>query len=170
MMSKFKIFGKVISIVLDIFFLLLFVYLLIFLPVLVGYKPFVMVDDLDEIHYPVGALLYYHKLDIETLHPDDVVVQKEGNNYQLLVVTDADKEHAYVGGDIGEEDAISIPYKEIDGKVSGFYIPYLGYYVSFLSEHKIFVYIMVIILIADFFIGSFINKLFTATKKKFLNM
>ena len=156
-----KIIKKVINIIVDIAFILVLGYFIIFIPKVVSYEPLCVKEvNSSNIPFKEGALVYYKKVKIEELHKKDVILYEEGEkNYQTYVVTNIDDGKIY----IDEDNYYKV--KEITGKVAPVYIPYYGKYISFMMEHQLLLYILCGLVVVDFIVGSVLNS-FKSTYRK----
>lgn len=146
---------KVVHFLANISYLLIFVYGLLCLPMIVGYKPLVVLSGSMEPTYKVGSILYYHKVDESELGVNDVITFK----YDDLVITHRIEningdEYSTKGDANNSPDPLPIKYENIMGKVGKLTIPFLGFYVNFINEHLYLIAIVVLILVSEFLLNN----------------
>lgn len=172
----------IITIVVDICFLVILVYGLTCLPVVMKYNPIVVDSESIEVKYKKGTLLYYKEVESgEDIVEGDIIVCSTSDNSTLSVrkvnqvlVTrkkeneeDFDEEVIVTGDEDFEEGELvyqygvgseisptMVSFENISGKVADIYIPFLGHFVSFISSHISVLYLLGAIVIIDYILGS----------------
>ena len=149
-----KIGKKIVNVLSDISFILVFGYLIILVPKIFGYNPLAIVEvKNNEVPFKDGALIFYKKVKVEEIHKKDVILYKDTlNDYYTYVVKNIDDGKIYINDDT------KYSIDELSGKVAPAYIPYYGYYISFIDNHIILLYILCGIVIIDFIAGGVIGS------------
>ena len=62
------------NIIFKVFYILIIIYLIIFIPVLWGKKPLVIISGSMEPILKVGGILYYEKINLDDFKKDDILV------------------------------------------------------------------------------------------------
>lgn len=146
---------KIVHLLANICYLLLVVYGLLCLPIVIGYKPLVVLTGSMEPTYKVGSILYYHKVDESELGVNDVITFR----YDDLVITHrieniTGTDYITKGDANNSPDPLPIQYENIMGKVTNLTIPYMGYYVSFINQHLYLIGIVTLILVSEFLLNN----------------
>lgn len=146
-------------------YILILVYGLLCLPMIVGYKPLVVLTGSMEPTYPVGSIVYYHSAAESSLRVGDVITF----TYNDLTITHRiaeihEDKYVTKGDSNNAADPVPITFKNILGKVGNVYVPYLGYYVRFVNEHLYIVGVAVFILVSEFLLNTV--KAFDINKKR----
>jgi len=147
-----NILKKIVNILSNITYLFIILYVLICLPVLIGYKPLVVLSGSMEPTYKVGSIIYYKKVNPSDLHVNDVVTFHYNNETFIThrIVNIEENNYQTQGDANNTPDYRLITFSDIQGKVSEFSIPYLGYYVNFINNHIYLLFIAFFILLLDF--------------------
>ena len=125
-------------------------YLLISAPLLLGYKPVVVLSGSMEPAYHVGSILYYKSAPFDQIAEGDVITFHTGEN-SLVTHRVAEKQEisrAFVtkGDANNTADPNPVSYDAVAGKALRFSIPYAGYFVT-AGKKPIAIGIMAVILI-----------------------
>ena len=147
-------FKKFIHILSNIVYFLIFIYGILCIPYIRGFKPLVVLTGSMTPTYKEGSIIYYKEIPEEFLKEGDVITFK----YENLIITHRINEikgnEYFTKGDANNApDPKPITYKNILGKVSKIYIPYLGYYVSFINKHIYILAVVVLILVSEFLLS-----------------
>ena len=120
------------------------VYVLVFIPIIFGWKPLVVISGSMEPTLNVGGLLYYKKIDLNDFKKDDILVFKSGKHIVSHRVVEK-KEFCFVTkGDANNNiDNNVVNNSYVLGRGTNWCIPYLGYYVSFLYNNKIIMFLVI---------------------------
>lgn len=161
---------KIIHWLSNICYVLIVVYGIICLPMILGYKPLVVLSGSMEPTLPIGSVIYYTPVEESELKVGDVITFRPngGENmvtHRIHAIQDGKIE---TKGDANEVvDPALIEYKDVVGKDLEVYIPYLGYYVRFINEHLYVIVIVVIILVSEFLLSNRSSETFdiNSTKK-----
>ncbi len=146
---------RVVHFLTNICYLLIIIYGLLCVPMILGYKPLVVLTGSMEPTYKVGSVLYYHQVNESDLDVDDVITF----NYKDLVITHRiyeinGDEYVTKGDANNAPDPVPITKENILGKVSNIRIPLLGYYVSFINQHLYVIGVVVLILVSEFLLNN----------------
>ena len=147
------------SILSNICYLLIGIYVLVSLPALFGYKPLIVVSGSMEPNYKVGSILYYKEVSISDIKENDVITFETKNDsnvtHRVFEVTD---EGFVTKGDANlSPDTEIVTFDMVKGKVLDFSVSYIGFYINFVNNHLHLVWIIVIILVSEFFIENMEN-------------
>lgn len=135
------------DILLKLITLLLFLYLIVFIPIIWGYHPLIIVSNSMEPTLKVGGILYYHKESINSYKKNDILVFKIKNNIISHRIIKINDNSFITKGDANKKiDSSNIVYNQIIGKGTNFSIPYIGYYIDFIHRHK---YLLLIVCITS---------------------
>lgn len=130
------------------------VYGLVSLPSVFGYHPLIVLSGSMEPTYRVGSVLYYREVKAEEIKEGDVITfEIEGKVVTHRVIQIEEGEYTTQGDANESPDGKKVYYEEIKGKVSNSSIPYVGYYIEIVNEHKSVVAIAIIILVLEFLLG-----------------
>ena len=121
-----EIIRKIVHILASICYVAIIIYILILLPMIIGYRPLVVLSGSMEPKYKVGSVIYFEKdLDIKE---DDIIV---------FTMRDAE----YVT-------------QAIKGKALDFNIPIIGYYIYYVNTHFWIIVVIVLILVSEFLLSN----------------
>ena len=131
-------------------YFLLFLYLIIFIPVLWGYKPLVIISGSMEPILKVGGILYYKEIDTQDYKINDIVVFKSTKyliSHRIVEITD----NGFITkGDANKNiDSNKVYYDKALGIGTNWSIPYIGYYADFIYKNKWILIIILIIIIIN---------------------
>lgn len=136
---------KIIQLILDACFLVLFVYGVTFIPYVLGYKSIAVFSN---DTYSNGTLIYYGKAKLEELRVTDRLLQKTESEYTIYTVNDLVDDTIDVG------DKGKIKYNDKLFKIAPISVPYLGYYVHFMNNNIKLVYILLGVIAFDLIFGG----------------
>ena len=106
------------------------IYILLLLsPILFGQNVFA-VKQTDCTGYPVNSLAYYAYMPAEDYFPGDCAAIQAEHGLLLLTLTENDPKARvwHTGGDF--KVYAEVPYEYLEGKVSAFYLPHMGFVVD----------------------------------------
>lgn len=154
-----KFFKLLFSILSNISYILIGIYVIVSVPGIFGITPLIVASGSMEPNYKVGSVLYYKKVAIDEIKENDVITfgTKTDSNvtHRVFEVTD---EGFVTKGDANlSPDTEIVQFNEVRGKVLNFNIPYVGFYINFINEHLYLVWIIVFILVSEFFIENMEN-------------
>lgn len=132
------------NVVYGILYFLTTLYLAIFIPILWGKKPLVVISGSMEPILKVGGILYYEQINIDDFKVDDILVYQLNDHIVSHRILKIDKDGFITKGDNNSSADSYIVYKEnIIGKGTNWSIPYIGYYADFIYNHKYLLLIIV---------------------------
>lgn len=110
-------------------------YLAIAAPVLLGWRPVIVLSGSMEPTLQVGSIIYYKQAFFEQIQEGDVITFLAGNEGDMVthrVVKKQEISRNFVTkGDANEtEDPTPVSYEAVVGKATSFCIPYAGVFVS----------------------------------------
>lgn len=145
---------KVIHILSNIVYIAVLIYLLISLPIFLGYKPLVVLSGSMEPTYKVGSIIYYEERnDIEK--GDVIVFENSNSSFVTHRVKEVEGNQFVTKGDANEsEDPEKVDIQSVKGKVINMSIPLLGYYVQYVNTNIWLVTIIVFILVSEFLMSN----------------
>lgn len=149
-----KVLKKIFSILANVCYIGISIYLLVCLPMLFGYKPLVVLSGSMEPTYKVGAIIYYESFD--EIKKDDVIVFNNSDDSFVTHRVVELKDGKYVTkGDANESvDAELVEVHNIKGKAIKFNIPYLGYYVQYVNTNLWLIIAVIVVLVSEFLISN----------------
>lgn len=148
---------KIVHILANICYTFIGIYALICLPMVIGYKPLVVLSGSMEPSIKTGSIIYYSKVQEKDLKVGDIITfktetKKEYVSHRINSIEDGKYE---TKGDANEvADPIKITYDQIVGKDLNISIPFLGYYVKFANEHVYLIIVVAIILISEYLLSN----------------
>lgn len=146
-----KILKKIIHILSIISYFLIGIYILIMIPITIGFHPLIVLSGSMEPTLKVGSIVYYHKVDEDKLKVGDIITYKLNDNFISHRISKIENNYFTTKGDANEvNDKNKITYNNIVGKVSLFCIPFLGYYVNYFKNNLHILIILITILIVEF--------------------
>lgn len=144
MITKFK------NIILKIIYILIFIYLLIFVPSFFGHKPLVVISGSMESTLKVGGILYYSQEDLDNFKKGDILVYKKDKHIiSHRIVSRQDNCFITKGDANNTVDSSLVQENQILGKGTNWSIPYIGYYANFIYTHKYILFLSVMVIIVD---------------------
>ncbi len=158
-MSVLKVIKKLVNILSNIVYLFIIAYVLVCLPIIIGYKPLVVLSGSMKPTFKVGSVIYYKKVDASKLHEDDIITFHYDNETFIThrIIKIEDGMYQTKGDANNTPDYKMIPYENIQGKVPKISLPYLGYYVNFINNHVYLLFISFLILVIEFILDKTIK-------------
>lgn len=147
------------NIIFKVFYILIIIYLIIFIPVLWGKRPLVVISGSMEPILKVGGILYYEKINLDDFKKDDILVYKLNEHIVSHRIVNINEYGFETKGDNNNSnDSYIVDKNNVIGRGNNWSIPYIGYYADFIYNHK-YLLIMMIIL-------SYFNIWFNSRKDK----
>lgn len=147
------------EIFIKVLYILLLIYLSIFIPVLWGYKPLVIISGSMEPILKVGGILYYKEIELDKYTKEDIVVFKSNKYLISHRIVEINDRGFITKGDANKNiDSKPLKINEVLGKGTNWSIPYIGYYADFVYKNKRYLYITLIILVFNSFINSYVEE------------
>lgn len=141
---------KIKNIIVSIVYALVLLYLIIFIPMIWGYKPLVVISGSMEPTLKVGSLLYYHEKDINEFKENEILVYRaKKHTISHRIVEKLDHGFITKGDANATNDSIIVNDNQVLGQGTEWCIPYLGLYGDFIYTHKYILFITVFLLIVD---------------------
>lgn len=159
---------KIIHILSNIAYVAVLIYLLVSLPIFIGYKPLVVLSGSMEPTYKVGSIIYYEEK-TDNIEKGDVIVFESGNSsFVTHRVKEVVNGNSFITkGDANDsQDPEPVALQSIKGKVISFNIPWLGYYIQYVNTNVGLVVLIVFILVSEFLLSNIkSSKVETLDKK-----
>lgn len=136
------------------------VYMVIAAPILLGYRPLVVLSGSMEPTYPIGSIIYYHECSFEEIEAGDPVTFRAGNSLVTHRVTEIDEDSRTLtmkGDNNLSEDPIPLEETEIVGKATGFAIAFAGYLVTY-GKNPTVIAGMAVILLLNYVLEGIVSK------------
>jgi len=155
-LKKTFIVGKsIVHFLASLCYLMIFIYGIVCIPIIYGYKPLVVLSGSMEPTFKVGSIIYYEEILENEIQVNDVITFSLGSETFIThrVIDIEDGLYQTKGDANNTPDVKKITYDQILGKVGKFSIPYLGYYVSFINTHIYLILIVAIILLSEFLLS-----------------
>lgn len=151
-----KILKFILAILSNVSYLLIGIYVFFSIPVLFGYKPLIVVSGSMEPNYKIGSILYYKKVSMNDIKENDVITfgTKNDSNVTHRVFELTDEGFITKGDANLSPDSEIVTFDMVKGKVLDFSVSYIGFYINFVNNHLHLVWIIVVILVSEFFIEN----------------
>ena len=148
-----------------IVYIVIAAYLLLVAPILLGWKPVMVLSGSMEPTYHVGSVIYYKAADFDDIQVGDAITFHAGEDSLVThrVVKRNEMERTFeTQGDANDtKDSNPVPYDDVAGKASKITIPYAGYFINYRKQ------IPVIVTMAGIIILSVVlDSLFPDKKKE----
>lgn len=141
---------KIKEIIFNICYFLLLIYLIVFLPLLFGRTPLVVMSGSMEPTFKVGGIIYYTKNDIQDFKEGDILVYTLGEHNISHRIIEVEENGFRTKGDNNvSQDKEIVKQSQILGKGTNWCIPFIGYYVDFIYQRKYLIIIVFIMAIVD---------------------
>ena len=147
------------NIIFKVFYILIIIYLIIFIPVLWGKRPLVIISGSMEPILKVGGILYYEKINLDDFKKDDILVYQLNEHIVSHRIVNIDEYGFETKGDNNNSnDSYIVDKNNVIGRGNNWSIPYIGYYADFIYNHKYLLIVMIIL--------SYFNIWFNSKKDK----
>lgn len=136
------------------------VYTAIAAPIILGYRPVIVLSGSMEPNYPVGSITYYHKCDFEKLSVGDAITFKAEDSlvtHRITTVNGLSRTVVTKGDNNLSEDPVPVEENEIVGKAVKLAIPYAGYFVIY-GRKPIAIAAMAAILLINYALETFVQR------------
>ncbi len=137
------------NIILKLIYAIVFTYILVFVPVIIGYRPLVVLSGSMEPILKVGGILYYQKINIEDYKKGDILVYATEDHIISHRIVDITNDGFITKGDNNKVLDSKVNLNQVLGKGTNFSIPYIGYYADFIYNHKYILYFFTIYIVID---------------------
>lgn len=142
-------------------YLIIILCLIIAAPMLLRWRPVVVLSGSMEPAYQVGGLIYYKHVDFDEISVGDAITFKIGDGSlatHRVVEIDKDSQAFTTKGDNNDaNDMEPVNYSDVVGIASDICVPYAGYFVSYIKALYM-ILIMAAILVADMLISAIIKR------------
>lgn len=147
------------NIIFKVFYILIIIYLIIFIPVLWGKRPLVIISGSMEPILKVGGILYYEKIHLDDFKKDDILVYQLNEHIVSHRIVNINEYGFETKGDNNiSNDSYIVNKNNVIGRGNNWSIPYIGYYADFIYNHKYLLIVMIIL--------SYFNIWFNSRKDK----
>lgn len=116
-------------------YLCIAVYLLIAAPLVVGYRPVVVLSGSMEPTYHVASVIYYKAASFDQISEGDPITYRAGEDslvtHRVVEKLEVTRQFVTKGDANPTPDPSPVSYENVVGKATPFSIPYAGYFVDF---------------------------------------
>ena len=147
---------KIIHVLASISYIFIGIYVIICIPMVIKWKPVVVLTGSMEPTYKVGSVIYYKQVPKEEIKQGDAITfTLKDNTFVTHRVNKIENDMYETKGDANESpDPEKVSYDNIKGKVQKLYIPYVGYYINFIGHNMYLIAIVIIILVSEFLLSN----------------
>ena len=151
-----NILKKIIHVLASISYIFIGIYVIICIPMVIKWKPVVVLTGSMEPTYKVGSVIYYKQVPKEEIKQGDAITfTLKDNTFVTHRVNKIENDMYETKGDANESpDLEKVSYDNIKGKVQKLYIPYVGYYINFIGHNMYLIAIVIIILVSEFLLSN----------------
>lgn len=125
-----KILKKIISYLSILCYIVIIVLVLILAPMIIGYKPVVVLSGSMEPAYPVGSLIYYKTASFGDIDKNDAITFYIDSDtlvtHRVVVKNEISQTFVTKGDANPTNDADPVEYKNVAGKALEIYLPVIG--------------------------------------------
>lgn len=137
------------NIIFKVFYILIIIYLIIFIPVLWGKRPLVVISGSMEPILKVGGILYYEKINLDDFKKDDILVYQLNEHIVSHRIVNINEYGFETKGDNNNSiDSYIVDKNNVIGRGNNWSIPYIGYYADFIYNHK---YLLIVMIVLSYF-------------------
>ena len=149
-----KVIAGIATVISSTIYILIAVAIIIALvPMIVGFRPVVVLSGSMEPTYPVGSVIYYKALAYEDIAVGDAITFKIGGGalatHRVIEKDDEVQEFMTKGDNNPTEDVNPIAYANVAGKTAKIAIPYAGTLATYLKEIPIIIMIGAVLIICS---------------------
>ena len=123
------------------------------LPMVVGYRPVVVLSGSMEPTYPVGSVIYYKAAEYKDINVGDAITFVIGENslatHRVIEKDDTNQEFRTKGDNNPTEDPNPVIYANVAGKTAKLAIPYAGIISTYLKEIPVIIAIGAVLIICS---------------------
>lgn len=143
------------NIIFKVFYILIIIYLIIFIPVLWGKRPLVVISGSMEPILKVGGILYYEKINLDDFKKDDILVYQLNEHIVSHRIVNINEYGFETKGDNNNSnDSYIVDKNNVIGRGNNWSIPYIGYYADFIYNHKYLLIVMIILFYFNIWFNS----------------
>jgi len=125
--------------------------LLTLAPMVIGYRPVIVLSGSMEPIYPVGSIIYYKASSFENIEEGDAITFRLGGGalatHRVIRKDEAKKEFVTKGDNNPTEDVNPVSYELVEGSVGKIVIPYAGFAGNYVKKIQV-IMILGVLLIA----------------------
>lgn len=157
-----NVFRKTLSILTVLCYVVIFGFLLIISPIIVGYHPVIVQSPSMQPSIKTGSIVYYKKVDtISQLKMGDVITFKNKEDgplitHRLMRIED-DGTIKTMGDNNPSLDSWEIRFEHILGKVGSVYIPKCGFYMAY-AQNPMVIFVVASIIVLNVIVGYIEEK------------
>lgn len=145
---------KILHNVAFVLYIIVGMYALVFVSLLFGYKPLVIMNNSMDPEYKKGSVIYYKKYDNETINVGDIVTYNNDKELVSERVIGKDYNTYIVKGD-NRSNKTSINEDQIIGINSNISIQLIGYLIVLINKNLIIsIGLFIIIIVGDFLLNN----------------
>ena len=147
---------KIVHFLASISYIFIGIYVIVCIPMLIKWKPVVVLTGSMEPTYSVGSVIYYKQVPKEEIKQGDAITfTLKDNTFVTHRVNIIENDMYETKGDANESpDIDKVSYDNIKGKVQKLSIPYIGHYINFVGHNMYLIPIVVIILALEFILSN----------------
>lgn len=148
---------KIVHYLACITYIFIIIYALICAPIVLKYKPVVVLSGSMEPTIKTGSIIYYKWIEPELLKKNDIITfNNQGKNYVSHRIVSIDDSSVTTKGDANDvPDGKKVNFENIRGKVANTTIPFVGYFVRIVNKHTIvMITLAVIIMVSEFLFSN----------------
>lgn len=127
-------------------------YMAIAAPLIMGFRPVVVLTGSMQPTFPVGSIVYYHKCAFEDLREGDPITFKAEDalvTHRITTVNGISRTVVTKGDNNPTEDPAPVEEDQIVGKTTKFAIPFAGYFVTY-GKKPVAIALMAAILLINY--------------------
>ena len=127
-------------------------YMAIAAPLIMGFRPVVVLTGSMQPTFPVGSIVYYHKCAFEDLQEGDPITFKAEDalvTHRITTVNGISRTVVTKGDNNPTEDPAPVEENQIVGKTTKFAIPFAGYFVTY-GKKPVAIALMAAILLINY--------------------
>ena len=127
-------------------------YMAIAAPLIMGFRPGVVLTGSMQPTFPVGSIVYYHKCAFEDLQEGDPITFKAEDalvTHRITTVNGISRTVVTKGDNNPTEDPAPVEENQIVGKTTKFAIPFAGYFVTY-GKKPVAIALMAAILLINY--------------------
>lgn len=161
-----KVVKKTVNLISWVIYIAIFLYLVLVAPVLLGYKPVVVLSGSMEPAYHVGSVIYYKETAFEDIQKGDAITFKiDGGSalvtHRVVEKNEISRNFVTKGDANSTNDSSPVDADAVAGKAAKISIPYAGYYVMYGKQLPV-----IIVAAAIIILSIALDSLYPDPKKK----
>ena len=144
-----RILIKILNLISTLIFIVMAALMLIFAPMLLGYKPAVILTGSMEPTFPEKSVVYYKSTEFQEIQVGDPIIYQSNDVLVTHRVVEKNDEEQYVKTKGDANNAVD-SYEVFSSSVKGvvhFSIPYVGYAALIIQNKAIFVILITVLLL-----------------------